>query len=280
MTQVGEESSLLAAQNLDDQITCASTRIEIHHDELLPRSQRERAVELFDGVAEANAVVVSEMLVGEGARTSVRTVQRALVGHRRAKTAQAIATVPEATLLEMAVLKGIAAHYVMRADDRVAEMTRQRDLLTVGRLLLSELAPLVNAQHGIVYVMDGDARGPILKQLAGYADTRDGTEPRRFQLNEGLVGQCAADGRRILVDAIPEDAVQVSSGLVAARARNVIALPVLYEGQVKAVIELASLREFTAPHLAFLEQLTGSIGVISGTAISPRQIQMALKLIW
>jgi transposase len=55
--------------------------------------QRQRAVELFDGVAEANAVVVTEMLVGEGASTSVRTVQRALVGHRRAKTAQAIATV-------------------------------------------------------------------------------------------------------------------------------------------------------------------------------------------
>jgi len=144
-------------------------------------------------------------------------------------------------------------------------MQGQRDLVTVGNMLLAELCPLVNAQHGIVYVMDTDNRGPILKQLSGYADVRSQSEPRCYQLNEGLVGQCAADGRRILLDTIPDDVLHVSSGLVSARARSVIALPVLYEGQVKAVIELASLHEFTAPHLAFLEQLTGSIGVVLNT---------------
>jgi CheY-like chemotaxis protein/signal transduction histidine kinase/HAMP domain-containing protein len=144
-------------------------------------------------------------------------------------------------------------------------MQGQRDLVTVGNMLLAELCPLVNAQHGIVYVMDADARGPILKQLSSYADVRNNSEPRCYQLNEGLVGQCAADGRRILLDTIPDDALHVASGLVSARARSVIALPVLYEGQVKAVIELASLHEFTAPHLAFLEQLTGSIGVVLNT---------------
>jgi CheY-like chemotaxis protein/signal transduction histidine kinase/HAMP domain-containing protein len=143
-------------------------------------------------------------------------------------------------------------------------MQGQRDLVTVGNMLLAELAPLVNAQHGIVYVMDTEDRRPILKQLSSYADVR-GHEPRRYQLNEGLVGQCAADGRRILLDTVPEDAVHVRTGLLSARARSVIALPVLYEGQVKAVIELASLHEFTAPHLAFLEQLTGSIGVVLNT---------------
>ncbi|HXC59383.1 MAG TPA: HAMP domain-containing protein [Steroidobacteraceae bacterium] len=144
-------------------------------------------------------------------------------------------------------------------------MQGQRDLVTVGNMLLAELCPLVNAQHGIVYVMDSHEHGPMLKQLSSYADVRDQSEPRRYRLNEGLVGQCAADGRRILLDVIPDDAVHVSSGLVSARARSVIALPVLYEGQVKAVLELASLHEFTAPHLAFLEQLTGSIGVVLNT---------------
>jgi CheY-like chemotaxis protein/signal transduction histidine kinase len=143
-------------------------------------------------------------------------------------------------------------------------MQGQRDLVTVGNMLLAELAPLVNAQHAIVYVMDADSRGPLLKQLSSYADIRDGANPRTFRLNEGLVGQCAADGRRILVESIPE-AVHVGSGLLAARPRTVIALPVLYEGQVKAVIELASLYEFTASQLAFLEQLTGSIGVVLNT---------------
>ncbi len=78
-------------------------------------------------------------------------------------------------------------------------MQGQRDLVTVGQMLLAELAPLVNAQQGIVYVMDFDERGPMLKQLANYADAQsEGEEPRRYALREGLVGQCAADGRRIL----------------------------------------------------------------------------------
>ncbi|MEO6080629.1 MAG: HAMP domain-containing protein [Steroidobacteraceae bacterium] len=156
-------------------------------------------------------------------------------------------------------------------------MQGQRDLVTVGNMLLAELAPLVNAQHAIVYVIDNDGRGPILKQLSGYADVRDRTNPRTYHLNEGLVGQCAADGRRILLDSIPDEAVHVTSGLVSARARSVIALPVLYEGQVKAVIELASLHEFTAPHLAFLEQLTGSIGVVLNTIEATMRTERLLQ---
>ncbi|HKS57942.1 MAG TPA: response regulator, partial [Steroidobacteraceae bacterium] len=157
-------------------------------------------------------------------------------------------------------------------------MQGQRDLVTVGQMLLAELAPLVNAQQSIVYVMDFDERGPMLKQLANYADAQvEGDEPRRYALREGLVGQCAADGRRLLVNDIPSEAVHVRSGLISARARNLIALPVLYEGQVKAVIELASMHEFTASHLAFLEQLTGSIGVVLNTIEATMRTERLLK---
>jgi HAMP domain-containing protein len=157
-------------------------------------------------------------------------------------------------------------------------MQGQRDLVTVGQMLLAELAPLVNAQQSLVYIMDFDERGPVLKQLANYADAAtEGDEPRRYALREGLVGQCAADGRRILVNDIPTDAIHVRSGLISARARNLIALPVLYEGQVKAVIELASIDDFTASHLAFLEQLTGSIGVVLNTIEATMRTERLLK---
>ncbi|MBC7983647.1 MAG: response regulator, partial [Candidatus Obscuribacterales bacterium] len=101
--------------------------------------------------------------------------------------------------------------------------------------------------------------------------------PRRFALHEGLVGQCAADGRRILLEDIPSEAVHIRSGLLEARARNLIALPVLYEGQVKAVVELASIRQFTPSHLAFLEQLTGSIGVVLNTIEATMRTEGLLK---
>ena len=124
-------------------------------------------------------------------------------------------------------------------------MQGQRDLVTVGQMLLSELAPLVNAQQGITYVMEGANGSSHLKQLAGYADPSEAAEPRRYRMGEGLVGQCAADRQRLLLADIPPESIRVRSGLIDAQPRNILALPVLYEGQVKAVIELASLHEFT-----------------------------------
>ncbi len=144
-------------------------------------------------------------------------------------------------------------------------MQGQRDLVTVGQMLLSELAPLVNAQQGVVYVMESAEGAASLKQLASFADPLDGSEPRQYAMGQGVVGQCALDRQRILLADIPPDAIRIRSGLLDANPRNVIALPVLYEGNVKAVVELGSLKEFTASQLAFLEQLTGSIGVVLNT---------------
>ncbi len=158
-------------------------------------------------------------------------------------------------------------------------MQGQRDLVTVGKLLLSELAPLVNAQQGIVYVMDAVNDAPCLKELASYADdASDNREPRRYYLGEGLVGQAAADRQRLVLTDIPPNSIQVRGGLLSARPHTVIVLPVLYEGQVKAVVELASLAGFTASHLAFLEQLTGSIiGVVLNTIEATMRTEGLLK---
>ncbi len=156
-------------------------------------------------------------------------------------------------------------------------MQGQRDLVAVGQMLLSELCPLINARHGIVYVMEGCDGASVLNQLAAYADPDETNEARRYRLGEGLVGQCAADRQRILLADIPDETIHVRGGLVRAHPRNIIALPVLYEGQVKAVVELASLYPFTASHVAFLEQLTGSIGVVLNTIEATMCTERLLK---
>ncbi len=137
----------------------------------------------------------------------------------------------------------------------------QRELSTVGRMLLSELAPLVAAQQGVIYQIEGDAV-PGLSLLSAYADDGASGHPRRLQLGEGLVGQCALDARRKVIADVPTDAVPIISGLLSAAPRSLVVLPVLFEGQVKAVIELASLGAFTDLQLSFLEQLTASIGIV------------------
>jgi CheY-like chemotaxis protein/signal transduction histidine kinase/HAMP domain-containing protein len=138
----------------------------------------------------------------------------------------------------------------------------QRDLVRVGQMLLSELAPLVGAHQGVLYQRSEDPGGASLRLLAAYADDgKDGHAPS-LKLGEGLVGQCAVEGRKVLINELPSDTIRVGSGLFSALPRNVIVLPVLFEEQVKAVIELASLNEYNAGQLAFLDQLTSSIGIV------------------
>jgi CheY-like chemotaxis protein/signal transduction histidine kinase/HAMP domain-containing protein len=151
----------------------------------------------------------------------------------------------------------------------------QRDLGTVGRMLLSELAPLVNAQQGVIYQVDSEQQGTLVL-LSAFANTPDGYQ-QQLRFGEGLVGQCAAEKRRLFITELPENAVPIRSGLFQAVPRNVIVLPVLFEDRVKAVIELASLSTFNASHLAFLEQLTSSIGIVLNSIEATMQTEALLK---
>ena len=141
----------------------------------------------------------------------------------------------------------------------------QRDLVTVGQMLLSELAPLVNAQQGAVYQMLGETRRHAGAVAAGRLRDRRGARPTRIAVGQGLVGQCALEKQRILLTQVPRTYGRVHSSLGSARPTNIVVLPVLFEGETKAVIELSSLQPFTATHLTFLEQLTQSIGVVLNT---------------
>ena len=150
----------------------------------------------------------------------------------------------------------------------VAKFTRmlqgQRDLFTVGQMLLSELAPLVEAQQGTMYQMDSvEGQNPSLRLLAAYASSREPED--RVEVGEGLIGQCALEKQRILLADVPPSYAAIQSSLGRALPANIVVLPVLFEGQTKAVIELASLHPFKVTHLAFLEQLTQSIGVVLNT---------------
>ncbi len=163
----------------------------------------------------------------------------------------------------------------------IAKFTRmlqgQRDLLTVGRMLLSELAPLVNAQQGVFFKMEGDDPELQLKLLASYAHRHRGTVGEMVHLGEGLVGQCAFEKKPIHLTGIEAPDFSISSGLVDTKPQSIVVLPVLFEGQTKAVIELASIGTFTATHLAFLEQLTESIGIVLNTIEATMRTEGLLK---
>jgi signal transduction histidine kinase/CheY-like chemotaxis protein/HAMP domain-containing protein len=138
----------------------------------------------------------------------------------------------------------------------------QKDLQTVSEMIMSELTPLVSAHHGAFFLMENAAEGPALALMSTYAYRQRKGISNRFRMGEGLIGQCAREKKTILLTRVPPDYVQISSGLGEATPLSIIVLPVLFEGAVLAVIELASFHTFSDVHERFLDQLTGSLGVV------------------
>jgi HAMP domain-containing protein/signal transduction histidine kinase/CheY-like chemotaxis protein len=143
----------------------------------------------------------------------------------------------------------------------------QKDLNTVTRRILSELAQVVNAHHGMFYIMEQaeEFHASKLKLFAAYAYKGEVSLRKEFSLGEGLVGQCAVEKERILLTNVPRNYIKIGSGLGQGAPMNVIVLPVLFEKEIKAVIELASFDSFNDTHLDFLGQLTESIGIVLNT---------------
>jgi HAMP domain-containing protein/signal transduction histidine kinase len=143
----------------------------------------------------------------------------------------------------------------------------QKDLNTVTQRILSELAQVVTAHYGAFYILkqEEETQNVKLKLFAAYGYKEEKNISKEFSIGEGLVGQCAFEKERILLTNVPRDYIKISSGLGKAKPANLIILPVLFENNVKAVIELASFDPFSQTHLELLSQLTESIGIVLNT---------------
>jgi HAMP domain-containing protein/GAF domain-containing protein len=159
----------------------------------------------------------------------------------------------------------------------------QRDLIAVARMILSELASVVNAHQAVFYlvqhnttngVVDGDI---TIKLLAGYAHREQTNEPAEIRSGGDLIRQAVLEKRRILLTEVPANYLTISSGLVEVPTANIIILPVVFESQVKAVIELASFQRFNSTHQTFLDQLTESIGIVLNTIEANSRTEDLLK---
>src|SRR5437868_7723684 len=155
----------------------------------------------------------------------------------------------------------------------------RRDLEQVSRLIMSELTPLVGALHGGFFMSgpDGDEEEPIFRLIAIYGYKRRKGVVNAFKPGESLVGQAAVERKSIVVTQAPEDYIAISSGLGASPPANIVVLPILFEDQVMAVVELASFTPFTDTHLTFLEQLSETVGVVLNTIIATMRTEELLQ---
>jgi signal transduction histidine kinase/DNA-binding response OmpR family regulator/HAMP domain-containing protein len=187
--------------------------------------------------------------------------------------------------LEDTTLKNTEQDWLKTNLARFTRMLQgERDLVTVSNLVLSELAPLVEAHLGVFYMArqeedeteDGE-ENTVLELLASYAYKERKSLSSRYRLREGLVGQCAFEKQRILLTDVPNDYIQINSGLGEAPPLNIVVLPVLFEGEVQALLELASFNRFSETHLSFLDQLMESIGIVLNTIATNMRTEDLLK---
>src|SRR5215831_5475162 len=156
-------------------------------------------------------------------------------------------------------------------------MQGHRDLEVVAELIMEELAPLLGAQHGTFFLAeesDGDTR---LRLIAGYGLRADKDAPIQYRIGQSLIGQVAKSKRAIVVDEIPPGYIKISSGLGEAAPANLAVLPLQFEDQVLGVVELASFTRFTPIQVAFLEQLTETLGVSVNAIVASARTDALLQ---
>src|ERR1700742_154541 len=156
-------------------------------------------------------------------------------------------------------------------------MQGHRDLIAVAELIMDELAPLVGAQHGTFFLAETEGGDTRLRLIAGYGLRADKDAPLQYRLGQSLIGQVAKSKRSIVVADLPEGYVKISSGLGEASPANLAVLPILFEGEVLGVIELASFTTLTPVQTDFLEQFTETLGVNVNTIVANSRTDALLK---
>jgi signal transduction histidine kinase/ActR/RegA family two-component response regulator len=161
---------------------------------------------------------------------------------------------------------------------RISAMLQgHRDLRTVSQLIMSELTPLVGAQHGAFYMSQPNPdEETTYRLLAGYGYKARRGVPTSYALGEGLVGQAAAERKTVVVGNVPKTALRISTGLGEGSPVSIVVLPVVFEEHCLAVIELASFRPFSAVNQAFLEQIVETVGVVLNTIIATMRTEELL----
>ncbi len=157
----------------------------------------------------------------------------------------------------------------------------QRDMMNVAQMMLSELAPLVDAQHGLFYIVETEEinkeKTSKLKLFSSYGYMERRHISKVYSFGEGLIGQCAIEKKRLLITNVPGNYIKISSGLGEASPLNIIILPIIFEGTVKAVIELASFSEFNVTYQMFLEQLVDNLGIVINAIEAGSRTEALLK---
>ncbi len=136
-----------------------------------------------------------------------------------------------------------------------------KDIQMLAELLISKIVPMVGASFGVFYFKSNEGKQQVLKRMAAYAYSNINNKYESFQIGEGLIGQCVLEKQTIVLNQVPNDYIKIRSGTGESSPKNIIILPVQFEGDVLAVIEIASFESFSSSQIKLLEEVTSTIGI-------------------
>lgn len=145
---------------------------------------------------------------------------------------------------------------------KFSDILRNKDgfeLSALADLILSNLIKYVGANQGAIFVLEGDEEDQYLKMLSCYAYDRKKFIDRKIPIDEGLIGQCVLEKENIYLKEIPDDYVNISSGLGEANPNFVLISPLLIRDSVFGVLELASFNDFDKLKMEFITRLSENI---------------------
>ncbi|KAB7705960.1 response regulator [Bacillus aerolatus] len=150
-------------------------------------------------------------------------------------------------------------------------------LETLARLFITKVAPMTGATYGVFYMKQGNGEGAKYQKLAAYAYNDQEVGKDNFCVGEGLVGQCALENRMISLHQVPDNYIKISSGLGAASPANVLVIPAEFQGEVLAVIELASFEPFNPLEQMLLQEVMDNIGININSILRHMQVEKLLE---
>lgn len=154
--------------------------------------------------------------------------------------------------------------------------TSNKNLKDLCKEVLGELVKYTNSNQGCIFLLNENQEKAIMQQMACYAYHKFKKADTEVEYGEGLVGQCWREADTIYMTDIPQEYIQIRSGLGSASPRSVLIVPVKFEDKVLGVLELASFKVYQAFEIAFVEQLADKMGV----AILNLQMQEASKKLY
>jgi len=154
------------------------------------------------------------------------------------------------------------------------KMRGELDHITLAQNAINYIAEYSKAQIGAIYL---NSENNTFKLVGSYAYSKRKNLSNECKLGEGIIGQAALEKKLILITDIPDDYIKINSGLGEAVPKNILAVPFMYEDQVKGVIELGSFHDFDDNTIEFLKQATENIGINFNSAESRTKLQELLE---